>query len=161
METQNSSQEFGLESNECLSIPDWQMKSQNLYDLTNLKTTKIFFGIVYSLIFFTGISGNLCVILAVAKYPRLQTVRNVFLVNLSSSDVFVCIFSLPISAFTMFEKEWVFGRFLCYVVPLLQGMSIIISTFTLASIAIDRFILVNSFQILQIFILNNTKITRV
>lgn len=111
-------------------------------DLTGGTLVRSIFVVLYSLIFLAGVSGNACVVLAVAKNKALQTVRNLFIVSLSASDLVVCLFSLPISASTSMYKTWEFGEALCYAIPMFQGMSVFISTFTLTCIAIDRFILI-------------------
>lgn len=110
-------------------------------DFTNLKIVRIIFCLIYSLIFFLGVFGNFCVIFALIKFKNLRTVRNLFILNLSISDIFVCFLSLPITAYQILYKKWIFSEILCYLIPVMQGSSIIISTFTLTLIAVDRFVL--------------------
>ncbi|VDP04435.1 unnamed protein product [Soboliphyme baturini] len=100
------------------------------------------FGAMYASIFFVGITGNICVILSVARNPALQSVRNLFIVSLSCSDIVVCLTSVPITPIAIVVKNWIFGVPMCYIFPLFQCMSILISTFTLMAIAVDRYILI-------------------
>uniref|UniRef100_A0A915DU00 G-protein coupled receptors family 1 profile domain-containing protein n=1 Tax=Ditylenchus dipsaci TaxID=166011 RepID=A0A915DU00_9BILA len=54
----------------------------------------------------------------------------------------VCCTSATITPITAFQKEWLFGRFLCSVAPFIAGVSLCFSTFTLAAISLDRFMLI-------------------
>ncbi|CDW52138.1 flp 18 GPCR receptor [Trichuris trichiura] len=111
-------------------------------DLTRETWIRGIFIFIYVIIFAAGITGNSCVIISVARKASLQSVRNLFIVSLSCSDIVVCLTSVPITPITVMRKNWIFGLPLCYIFPLLQCMSTIISTFTLMAIAIDRFILI-------------------
>uniref|UniRef100_A0A5S6R184 G_PROTEIN_RECEP_F1_2 domain-containing protein n=1 Tax=Trichuris muris TaxID=70415 RepID=A0A5S6R184_TRIMR len=111
-------------------------------DLTREAWIRGIFIFIYVIIFVAGITGNSCVIISVARKAFLQSVRNLFIVSLSCSDIVVCLTSVPITPITIMKKNWIFGLPLCYIFPLLQCMSTIISTFTLMAIAIDRFILI-------------------
>lgn len=107
--------------------------------------------------------GNLLVIISVYRHRSLQSVRNIFIVSLSCSDIVVSIVSGTITPITGFSKIWLFGASLCKLVPLIQvpkythsctpetkrttlnlfkGASLCFSTFTLTAISIDRFILI-------------------
>uniref|UniRef100_A0AC34QZM4 G-protein coupled receptors family 1 profile domain-containing protein n=1 Tax=Panagrolaimus sp. JU765 TaxID=591449 RepID=A0AC34QZM4_9BILA len=100
------------------------------------------FAFFYSLIIFFGIVGNLCVVLAISRTRSLQTVPNMFIFCLSCSDIVVCCTSATITPITAFKKEWLFGSFLCSAAPFIAGVSLCFSTFTLAAISIDRFLLI-------------------
>jgi hypothetical protein len=65
-------------------------------------------------------------------------VTNIFILNLALADIFLCLLAVPITPLYSFLGGWHFGESLCYVFPMSQGMTVYTSTFTLASIAIDR-----------------------
>lgn len=123
------------------------------------------FALLYSLIVLVGVCGNGCVLLAIGRTRSLQTVSNLFIFALSCSDIVVCCVSATFTPFTAFKKVWVFGQLLCSLVPFIavressinstsivvpsfagsspfQGTSLCFSTFTLAAISIDRFLLI-------------------
>lgn len=91
-------------------------------------------------------------------FSHLQTVQNMFILNLAASDIIVCLLSLPITPVTNIYKNWFFGSVLCRLIPWVQGkhqlryfhlwpsflpgVSIFICTFSLGAIAVDRYILV-------------------
>ncbi|VDN05686.1 unnamed protein product, partial [Thelazia callipaeda] len=89
-----------------------------------------------------GVLGNSLVIISVIRYKSLQSVRNIFIVSLSVSDIVISVVSGTITPITAFTKIWLFGELLCYFVPFIQGASLCFSTLTLTAIAIDRYILI-------------------
>uniref|UniRef100_A0A914BZX8 G-protein coupled receptors family 1 profile domain-containing protein n=1 Tax=Acrobeloides nanus TaxID=290746 RepID=A0A914BZX8_9BILA len=111
-------------------------------DLTSLPYTMSLFGIVYTLIITLGVVGNTLVVISILKHKSLQSVRNMFIMSLSCSDIVVSIVSGSITPITAFTKIWLFGYSLCKLVPLIQGASLCFSTLTLTAISIDRFILI-------------------
>ncbi len=90
-------------------------------DLTvNLGMMGVFFG-VYALIFVLGVVGNLCVVFAVGTRPDLRSIRNLFIVSLSSSDIGVCFTSVLITPISTFYTNWIFGAAFCRILPVLQA----------------------------------------
>ncbi|KAJ2944128.1 hypothetical protein O0L34_g18095 [Tuta absoluta] len=100
------------------------------------------FCMAYTIIFVVGIFGNALVCYAVIRNRAMQTVTNLFITNLALSDILLCIFAVPFTPLYTFLGEWVFGSFLCKIMPYAQGCSVYISTLTLTSIAIDRFFVI-------------------
>ncbi|VDN53055.1 unnamed protein product [Dracunculus medinensis] len=127
------------ESN-CIDIKEYLW--QNHSDLTSLSFTMSAFAVVYSLIIILGVMGNTLVVLSIIQHKVLQSVRNMFILSLSITDIVISIVSGTITPITAFTKIWLFGEFLCYLVPLIQGASLCFSTMTLTAIAIDRYILI-------------------
>uniref|UniRef100_A0A915HY58 G-protein coupled receptors family 1 profile domain-containing protein n=1 Tax=Romanomermis culicivorax TaxID=13658 RepID=A0A915HY58_ROMCU len=113
-----------------------------LNDWTHETYVRVLFTCLYTLIFVVALTGNLLVIISVCTRKNLQSVRNTFIVSLSLSDLTVCLTSLPITPVYSFMKIWILGKAMCHFLPLIQGMSVSISSFTLTSIAIDRYILI-------------------
>ncbi|KAK0400186.1 hypothetical protein QR680_003395 [Steinernema hermaphroditum] len=97
-------------------------------DPTNLLPVMIFFAFLYFNIFVLSIVGN--------------TVQNIFILNLAISDVIMCLLSLPFTPVTNIYKTWLFGQAICHLLPFAQAVSMFVSTISLSSIAIDRYILV-------------------
>lgn len=59
-------------------------------------------GVMYALVFLFGIFGNIAVIIGVAKYKKLRSTTNYYLASLSTSDLFLVLFCVPVQvrAFT-------------------------------------------------------------
>ncbi|KHN84095.1 Neuropeptide Y receptor type 1 [Toxocara canis] len=100
------------------------------------------FAILYSLIFLMGIIGNSLLIFVTLRHRTLQTVQNIFILNLAASDIIMCLLSVPVTPVTNIYKNWFFGAILCRLIPCVQGVSVFISTFSLGAIAFDRYLLV-------------------
>ncbi|CAG9540458.1 unnamed protein product [Cercopithifilaria johnstoni] len=100
------------------------------------------FAIAYLLIFILGVIGNALVIYLTLLHRKLQTVQNMFILNLASADLVVCIFSLPITPIANVYKNWYFGSAMCHGLPWMQGIAVFIGTFSLCAISVDRYIMV-------------------
>uniref|UniRef100_A0A915EEB9 G-protein coupled receptors family 1 profile domain-containing protein n=1 Tax=Ditylenchus dipsaci TaxID=166011 RepID=A0A915EEB9_9BILA len=98
--------------------------------------------VAYSLVIFVGAVGNLLTIFAVLRSAHMRTVRNFFILNLALSDFFICTVTAPITLYTVLYMFWPFGTALCKIVGSLQGFNIFLSTFSIAAIALDRYVLV-------------------
>uniref|UniRef100_A0A1I7RIM2 G_PROTEIN_RECEP_F1_2 domain-containing protein n=2 Tax=Bursaphelenchus xylophilus TaxID=6326 RepID=A0A1I7RIM2_BURXY len=126
----------GNESDQC------QYYSDKNPDPTNSEVAMTLFAIVYTHIFVLGLIGNLSIMFLTLRYHHLRTVQNIFILNLAISDVIVCLLSLPFTPVTSIYKVWMFGQPICHLLPLVQAVSIFVSTFSLSAIAIDRYNLV-------------------
>ena len=51
---------------------------------------------------------------------HLQTVQNIFILNLAIGDVLMCLTSLPITPITNVYKTWFFASPVCKLIPLVQ-----------------------------------------
>ncbi|VDM62661.1 unnamed protein product [Angiostrongylus costaricensis] len=111
-------------------------------DLTNEPYIMVIFAVLYVHIFILGIAGNVAVLYLTLKNRHLQSVQNIFILNLSASDVLMCLISLPITPITNVYKTWLFASPVCKLIPLVQGASVLVSTFSLSAIALDRYNLV-------------------
>nr|CAD2145156.1 unnamed protein product [Meloidogyne enterolobii] len=105
-------------------------------DWTLRLDVKFFYSLFYAAIFIVGLIGNGFL---VGTIRRRMTVANVFLMNLAISDLLLCITALPITPVLAFVKRWIFGLALCKLVPLCQGISVLISSYCLCLIAVDRY----------------------
>lgn len=111
-------------------------------EITSKIEVQITFYIFYGSIFFLGICGNALVCFVVIRNKQMHTVTNFLITNLALSDILLCVLAVPFTPLYTFLGAWVFGATLCRLVPYAQGVSVYISTFTLTSIAIDRFLVI-------------------
>ncbi|KAL6444046.1 hypothetical protein ACFW04_001768 [Cataglyphis niger] len=110
--------------------------------ITSNVTVQIIFCAFYIIIFVLGIFGNVLVVFVVGRNRQMHTVTNLFIANLALSDVLLCVLAVPFTPLYTFLGGWVFGETLCHLVPYAQGVSVYISTLTLTSIAVDRFLVI-------------------
>ena len=120
----------------CVHIDEILQKNN---DWTLRMDFQIVAGTFYATAFVFGFISNLFVIVAVIKYKNLLTnFYNVFIANLALADLLISI-GVPITAYVDFYKAWPFGSLACRIIPFVQGLSVLVSSFTLSAIAIDRF----------------------
>ncbi|KAG4068843.1 hypothetical protein HA402_004991 [Bradysia odoriphaga] len=100
------------------------------------------FSVFYIAIFVVGIMGNVLVCYVVFRNKAMHTVTNLFITNLALSDILLCFLAVPFTPLYTFLERWIFGNLLCHMVPFSQGVSVYISTLTLTSIAMDRFVVI-------------------
>ena len=89
-------------------------------DPSNSPIVLSIFAIIYVHIFVLGLVGNISIIFLTLKYRHLQSVQNIFILNLAISDVIVCLLSLPFTPVTNIYKTWYFGQPICHLLPFVQ-----------------------------------------
>nr|ANO39062.1 GCR097 [Schmidtea mediterranea] len=95
-----------------------------------------------TLVLALAIPGNILVILILVRFQRL-TVTNIFLLNLSVSDMIIALTSIPFNIIIdNWTPVWIFGKVLCKLLGFIQGTGISLVAFTQVVISIDRFIIV-------------------
>ena len=98
--------------------------------------------VAYSVIILLSLFGNSLVCYVVTKNKRLHTVTNIFIANLAMSDITITVLNIPFSLARLVLKEWMFGSFMCHFVNFILMVSIYVSTFTMAAIAVDRHLVI-------------------
>ncbi|KAL1006332.1 hypothetical protein UPYG_G00070930 [Umbra pygmaea] len=95
----------------------------------------------YLLLFTISLVGNGFVLFITCKFEKLNTVCNIFLLNLIMSNlVFTC--GLPFWAVYNHMSEWVFGRAWCKIVATVYFLGYYSSTLFLTLMAFDRYLAV-------------------
>ncbi|KZC13832.1 Neuropeptide Y receptor [Dufourea novaeangliae] len=111
---------------------------------TSVFSLSWFIGIIYFFyitVFVVALTGNSLVCYVVYSNPRMKTVTNFFIVNLALGDILMTLFCVPPSFVSIFLLQyWPFGPELCPIVNYLQGVSVLVSAYTLVAISIDRYI---------------------
>ncbi|XP_054891194.1 somatostatin receptor type 5-like [Poeciliopsis prolifica] len=97
--------------------------------------------VIYSTVFLVGFLGNALVIYVVARYTKMKTVTNMYILNLAVADE-LYILGIPLIGTNSALSYWPFGNFLCKVSMTADGMSQFASTFCLTLMSIDRFLAV-------------------
>ncbi|XP_060697785.1 prolactin-releasing peptide receptor-like [Hemiscyllium ocellatum] len=94
----------------------------------------------YALVVLVGILGNYLLIHVICKTKKMHNTTNFLLGNLAFSDMLMCATCVPFTLAYVFEpRGWIYGRFMCYFVFLMQPVTVFVSVFTLTVIAVDRY----------------------
>lgn len=145
--TQNGTQNRWVNASGKMVVTALDGSSESVDNSTEIKIidnifVQMSFSIFYLAIFIVGIIGNVLVCYVVFRNKAMHTVTNFFITNLALSDILLCILAVPFTPLYTFLGQWIFGNLLCHLVPFAQGVSIYISTLTLTSIAMDRYIVI-------------------
>ncbi len=131
----DSNRTFNFSLEEALNIlAEYRKSGRNLNE-----TAETILIIVYSLLIVVGVCANLLVCFVVARKSQMHTPRNLYIVNLSISDMTMCVICMPFTLITILRREWRLGSILCKLVPILEGSNIMISIGTITLIALDRY----------------------
>ncbi|GFR13763.1 neuropeptide F receptor [Trichonephila clavata] len=108
--------------------------TDNMFD----KKTETIIICTYSLVIISGIISNFIVSGIIVRKTRVCSTRYPYVVNLSISDLILCMFCMPFSLLALIKKKWVLGLTLCKLVPFVQGSTVFLSSATVSVIAVDR-----------------------
>ncbi|XP_050310677.1 somatostatin receptor type 2-like isoform X2 [Anthonomus grandis grandis] len=102
---------------------------------------QIFQTILFSLVCITGIAGNTLVIYVILRYSKMQTVTNMYIVNLAIADEFFLI-GIPVLIATILHGHWVFGHWACKAYMITTSINQFTSSILLCIMSADRYIAV-------------------
>lgn len=92
----------------------------------------------YSLETVLGMVGNTLFLSILVKQKEKAIVTNIFITNLITSGLIMCIFCLPFTIVTVLLNYWVFGKAMCKMTSFIQCTSVTVSILSLVLIALER-----------------------
>lgn len=115
--------------------------SSQFADVALLQTFKPLIIPCYVLVVAVGVFGNYLLLYVICRTRRMHNVTNFFIANLAFSDMLMCVTCVPFTlAYAFNPHGWAFGRLMCYLVFLIQPITVYVSVFTLTAIAVDRWV---------------------
>ncbi|KAL2092620.1 hypothetical protein ACEWY4_012418 [Coilia grayii] len=133
---ENSSQVFEVAVEQNVSAK----RSSQFVGVELLQSFKSLIIPCYALVVLVGVFGNYLLLYVICHTRKMHNVTNFFIGNLAFSDMLMCATCVPFNlAYAFNPRGWVFGRFMCYLVFLIQPVTVYVSVFTLTAIGIDRY----------------------
>ena len=86
----------------------------------------------------TSIVGNVLVLVALYRNPRLRRPSNLYTISLAASDIILACAAMPFTCVSAITGRWVFGRAVCYLQASLATMLGTTSLVNMALIAANR-----------------------
>lgn len=110
---------------------------QNSVNLIVSIISQLFMFIVFSV----GLCGNTLVIYVVTRFSKMQTVTNLYILNLAIADELFVI-GIPFLIVTAHLEYWTFGSFMCKLYLIVTSLNQFTSSMFLAVLSADRYIAV-------------------
>ncbi|XP_051257625.1 pinopsin-like [Dicentrarchus labrax] len=95
--------------------------------------------VVLGFILVLGFLGNFLVLVVFSRFPRLQTPVNLLLINISASDMLVCIFGTPLSFAASVRGRWLTGTYGCRWYGFSNALFGIVSLVSLSLLSFERY----------------------
>uniref|UniRef100_A0A670IEN4 G-protein coupled receptors family 1 profile domain-containing protein n=1 Tax=Podarcis muralis TaxID=64176 RepID=A0A670IEN4_PODMU len=113
------------------------------HGLQLVQRLKLLIILMYTGVVIIGMVGNCLLVHVILRVKKMHNVTNFLIGNLALSDVAMCTTCVPLTLAYIFEpRGWIFGSAMCYFVYFMQPVTVYISIFTLATIAVDRYIVI-------------------
>lgn len=106
---------------------------------THMPMANIFFMILYALVCIIGLMGNTLVIYVVLRFSNMQTVTNMYILNLAIADECFLI-GIPFLIATMNMGHWVFGGAMCKAYLVSTSITQFTSSIFLFIMSADRYV---------------------
>ncbi|CAG5118138.1 unnamed protein product, partial [Candidula unifasciata] len=94
---------------------------------------------LHLVLFTVGVLGNFLVCFVVVRSKHMQTVTNLFIMNLAVADFIVLVLCSPPTVLQSVTETWYMGEVMCKVVVFFQNTVIGVSVLTLSAIAVERY----------------------
>lgn len=108
---------------------------------TNFSITSLIAQVIYSGVCIAGLVGNTMVIYVVARFSKMQTVTNIYILNLAVADECFLI-GIPFLLTTMSVGAWTFGTVMCKIYMTSTSINQFTSSIFIFIMSADRYIAV-------------------
>ena len=102
-------------------------------------TAETVFVVCYVLMILAGVIGNIMIGHVIWRKKTLRTPRNLYIINLTFSDLSMCIFCMPFTLVQLLNKDFNLGTSICKLIHVIQCTNIMVSISTIVAIAVDRY----------------------
>ncbi|XP_073991420.1 pyrokinin-1 receptor-like [Rhodnius prolixus] len=96
--------------------------------------------VLYSLIFLTGVIGNVSTCIVIARNRHMHTATNYYLFSLAISDLLLLISGLPQEMYQLWSTSYVFGEAFCVLTGLLAETCANATVLTITAFTVERYV---------------------
>ncbi|XP_034448682.1 somatostatin receptor type 5 [Hippoglossus hippoglossus] len=125
---------YNFNSSNCTNITDPDVSS-------GPSVAGVLIPVIYIIVCIIGLGGNTIVIHIVLHYSKIESVTNIYILNLAIADELFML-SLPFLAVQNTMQSWPFGFFMCRLVMTVDSINQFTSIFCLTVMSIDRYLAV-------------------
>lgn len=135
LELQNASQAFNNNISVSAELQsDWGPKRDPLYIVVPLS-------ILYTIIFITGVVGNVSTCIVISRNKSMHTATNYYLFSLAISDLLLLISGLPPEIYSMWSRyPYIFGETFCIMQGFAAETSANATVLTITAFTIERYV---------------------
>ncbi|CAL1272973.1 unnamed protein product [Larinioides sclopetarius] len=143
---QNNSIDLGNLTLDVFSTSDVNFSETESYDSyhedqEHFLLTVIPMTIVYSVLFFTGVVGNICTCIVIYRNRYMHTATNYYLFSLAISDLLLLVMSLPQEVYEMWvPRPYPLGETMCVIRGFTAETSTYASILTITAFTAERYI---------------------
>ena len=119
----------------------WEYLEKRMYPRHDGLPIVIAITIIYTILFTTGIVGNVCTCIVIARNKFMHTATNYYLFNLAVADLLLLTTGLPVDLYTIWSwYPWIFGEVFCVARVLFAEMSTNTSILTITAFTVERYL---------------------
>ncbi|XP_076021994.1 teleost multiple tissue opsin 2a [Genypterus blacodes] len=118
-----------------LDTEEWSDAPRRLLSLTGHRVVSVFLGSIMVL----GFLNNLLVLVLFCRFKTLRTPVNMLLLNISVSDMLVCVCGTTLSFASSLQARWLYGRRGCMWYGFINSCFGIVSLVSLSILSYDRY----------------------
>lgn len=124
-----------------INVDVWKYLELRMFPSRDDLSVVIPITIVYCFIFLTGILGNVCTCVVIARNKFMHTATNYYLFNLAVADLLLLIIGLPPDLYTIWNLyPWIFGETFCIIRALFGELSTYTSILTITAFTVERYV---------------------
>lgn len=131
---EENSTSFNIVMDDEMLLEDLGPKRDNLYIVIPIT-------IIYALIFFAGLIGNVSTCIVIARNKSMHTATNYYLFSLAISDLLLLISGLPQEMYSIWSRyPYVFGYTFCVLRGLFSETSANATVLTITAFTVERYV---------------------
>lgn len=111
-------------------------------DELELNDERIVEGCLLTVVSLGAILGNTTLWIIISRNRELRTITNMFILGLTTADLFVAVINIPVTVISLFMGGWPWGDDICRFFGFINMLTLVTSVMSLCNISINRYVMV-------------------